>query len=189
MKFISKVLASGFALASLAAFAERPDYNHFEAGYLRHRLDGGCVQDGFEIGGSAEVSDRVFVGGHYSDVESGEKRKDGPCGSSMLRGSVGLFGDFSSNSTFYGAMSGLQFTPKHGDSDVGWGLEGGFRSYIARGIEAHVAVGLMDVGPVNETYLSAGGVYWFSDAIGAYLDLSTTDEGTSGLALGARFSF
>ncbi len=187
MKFLPRLLVVALMAYPLTAFAERPNYNHFDAGYLRHRLGSGCVQDGLEVGGSIEVSDRVFVAGNYSSVKSSKKDKES-CGSSMLRGSAGIFGDFAEDGTFYGALSGQQFSPKNGDADIGWGAEAGLRTYLARGIEGHVALGLIDVGPINEIYVSVGGIYWFDD-IGVSLDISTSDDDTSGVALGARFSF
>ncbi len=188
MKLITKsALLAVLTTASLQALAERPNFNYAEGGYLRHRLDGGCVQDGLKIAGSAEISDRVFVAGSYSDVESDDKNE--VCGSSMLRGGVGLYGDFSDSASFYGTLSAAQWTPDRGDSETGWALEGGFRSFLTREIEFGALIGLQDVGTVNEAYVAINGIYWFSDQLGAYIEASASDESTKGLGLGVRFSF
>ncbi|HMW48757.1 MAG TPA: hypothetical protein PKD17_01960 [Cellvibrionaceae bacterium] len=189
MKLFTKtVLVAALATASLGALAERPNFNYLEGGYLRHRIDNGCVQDGLKIAGSAEISDRVFVAGSYSDV-SDDNKAPPKCGSSMLRAGAGLYGDFSDAASFYGTLSGVQFTPDGGDSDTGWAIEGGFRSFITNEVEIGALVGLHDVGPVNEAYISVNGIYWFSDQLGAYIEASASDESTKGLGLGIRLSF
>ncbi|HEY6527798.1 MAG TPA: hypothetical protein VIZ65_03820 [Cellvibrionaceae bacterium] len=188
MKLFTKtVLMTALTVASLEALAERPNFNFVEGGYLRHRLDGGCVQDGLKIAGSAEISDRVFVAGSYSNVEGDDKQDQ--CGSSMLRAGLGLYGDFSDAASFYGTISGVQWSPDGGDSETGWAIEGGFRSFITREVEIGALVGLHDVGPINEAYISVNGIYWFSDQLGAYIEASASDESTRGLGLGVRFSF
>jgi hypothetical protein len=189
--FVRHFCALLLAVPAATAWAERPSFNILEAGYARQRLDNGCVQDGLQLGASAEISDRVFVAGNWTDVESDEDKDDdrADCGSSLLRGSVGLIGDYGRSANFYGAMSLVQFTPEGGDSDMGWGLEGGFRSFVASGLEAQVAVGMVDVGPLNEVYLSATGTYWFDEMLGVYLTLSVSDESTKGLGLGGKISF
>lgn len=187
--FTKTVLLVAVAATSMDALAERPNFNFIEGGYVRHRLDGGCVQDGLSVAGSAEISDRLFVAGSYSDVSDDDKKDLTECGSSMLRAGVGLYGDFSDSASFYGTVSGLQFTPDGGDTDTGWSLQAGFRSFLTREIELGALVGLQDVGPVNELYVSVNGIYWFSDQLGAYIEASASDESTKGLGLGVRFSF
>lgn len=190
MKLVAKTVLLGALVAtSLDALAERPNFNFVEGGYLRHRLDNGCVQDGLNIAGSAEISDRVFVAGSYSDVSDDNDSDRRYCGSSMLRGGVGLSGDISSEAVFYGTLSALQFTPDGGDAETGFAIQGGFRSFLTREIEFGALVGLQDVGPVNELYLSVNGIYWFSDQLGAYIEASVSDESTQGLGLGVRLSF
>lgn len=187
--FTKSALLAVLATASLQALAERPNFNYLEGGYLRHRIDNGCVQDGLKIAGSAEISDRVFVAGSYSDVSDDNKKDAKRCGSSMLKAGAGLYGDFSDSASFYGTLSGAQFTPDGGDSDTGWAIEGGFRSFVTPEIEIGGLVGLQDVGPVNEAYIAVNGIYWFSDQLGAYIEASASDESTKGLGLGVRLSF
>lgn len=191
MKMIAKtVLATALAVSTLDALAERPSFNFLEGGYVRHRIDNGCVQDGIGIGGSAEISDRIFVAGNYSDVSDDNDNDNKDCGSSMLRAGAGIYGDFSDSASFYGSVYGLQFKPDGADdSDTGWALQAGFRSFITREFELGALVGLQDVGPVNEVYISVNGIYWFSDQLGAYLEASASDESTKGLGLGVRFNF
>jgi hypothetical protein len=187
--FTHLALFGALLVPALDALAERPNFNYLEGGYLRHRIDNGCVQAGLKIAGSAEISDRVFVAGNYSDVSDDNEKDLKRCGSSMLRGGVGLYGDFSDSASFFGTLSGAQFTPDDGDSDLGWALEGGFRSFLTREFEFSALIGLHDVGPVNEAYVSVNGIYWFSDQLGAYIEASASDESTKGLGLGVRFSF
>lgn len=191
MKMFAKtVLVTTLALSSVQALAERPSFNYLEGGYVRHRLDNGCVQDGIGIGGSAEISDRIFVAGSYSDVNDDNKKDPEGCGSSLLRAGAGIYGDFSDSASFYGSVYGLQFKPDGSDdSDSGWALQAGFRSFLTNEVELGALVGLHDVGPVNEVYVAVNGIYWFSDQLGAYIEASASDESTKGLGLGVRFNF
>jgi hypothetical protein len=191
MKMFAKtVLVTALAVSSLEALAERPSFNYLEGGYVRHRIDNGCVQSGLGIGGSAEISDRIFVAGSYSDVSDDDKKDADFCGSSLLRAGAGIYGDFSDSASFYGTISGLQFKPDGADdSDTGWAIQAGFRTFLSPEFEMGALIGLQDVGPVNEAYISVNGIYWFTDQLGAYLEASASDESTKGLGLGARFSF
>ena len=47
--FTKSALLAVLATASLQALAERPNFNYLEGGYLRHRIDNGCVQDGLKL--------------------------------------------------------------------------------------------------------------------------------------------
>ncbi len=171
----------------LSALAQRPDYNYLDVGYVHHRLGNDCVQDGLEAGGSLEVTDRTYVLGHFSDVQS-NKRGKANCGSGLLQLGAGLNGDFTDVSTFYAHMSLVHFSPREGGSELGWSGETGLRGYIAPHIETRVRVGVMDVGPISEIYLKAGGVYWF-EVVGLYFDAIVSEDDTTGFTLGARFTF
>ena len=171
----------------VTAMAQRPDYNFFDFGYLRHRLDTGCLQDGFEIGGSLELTDRTFVQGRYSDVGSSRSGKYS-CASNLLQVGAGLNGDLTEEASFYGTLSGVHFSPHVGDAEWGWAAEAGLRTYLAPGIEVHAALGLVEAKPLSETYLKVRGVYWF-DVVGVYFDVSNSTDDTATFALGARFTF
>lgn len=186
MRILHGFLAVLLALP-LAALADRPGYNFVDAGYLRHRLDSGCVQDGLELGGSLEVSDRTFLQGRFSDVGSNRDGKNS-CASSLLQLGAGINGDFSEQASFYGSLSGVRFDPNIGRSKLGWAAEAGLRTYLAPGIEVHAALGLVEASPLSETYIKVGGVYWF-EVFAVYFDVSNSNDDTASFAMGARFTF
>src|SRR5690606_14394890 len=77
-----------FATSIAPAFASRPNYNYFGAGYARQHLDLGCEQDGLFLEGSLTLNELVYFHASHTDLTSNSW-----CGSTSTALSLGLRAD------------------------------------------------------------------------------------------------
>ncbi|HEX7029604.1 MAG TPA: outer membrane beta-barrel protein [Gammaproteobacteria bacterium] len=170
------------AIAADGAFAadKNLSYTYGQFGYSDRDFDGPSA-DGFDIEGSYEVTDMVFVFGSYSD----------------------LSGDFDSSALTFGAGAAIGLTDTvdgYGkvafiDSEIGpvddsgLGLEFGVRSMIADKIELFGDLQYVDIYDDTDTILELGGRYWMQDNLGFSVSYQDGDFTGSGITLAARYGF
>lgn len=187
-KIIAAVAALALPVAAIAAdsnddmFAADKNfsYTYGQFGYTDRDFDGASA-DGFEIEGSFELTDMLFVVGGYSDLSG-----DGD--SSTLNLGVGAAIGLNENLDGYAQFNFLQNDLGPID-DTGYGLEFGVRSMIAEQVELFGDLKYVDIYEDTDTILELGGRYWMDDNLGFSLSYEDGDFTGSGITLAARYNF
>jgi hypothetical protein len=170
------LLGSLCLLAPTALLAQETgpgmSYSAFDVGYLVDvELDGGADGDGFEIGGSYEITDKFYLLGEWQDWSfdggiDGEQLELGGGFHTPLSNTV----DFVATLSYIDAeLSGNNFSV----DDDGLAVSGGVRARLSDSFELNGAVRLVDFDEGgNDTGFTVGGRWYFDDnmAITAHAD-------------------
>jgi len=165
------------------------DYNYFEFTYANIEFDDIDVDgDGFGIGGSYELNDEVFVFGSYQGSDL-----DFSVDATTFGIGVGYHTAMSADLDLVANVS-YQWVeidvPGFGDEDDdGFGLGVGLRYAASPEVELNAGISYVDFGDGgDDTALSAGALYNFTDAFTAGVGGSFSDDASS-IALVARLYF
>lgn len=184
-KLLVAVLA---ALAPKLLWAEM-NYNNVEVSFIDVELDSGPFNvdgDGFEIAGSYELNDQIFLFGKWQD----QSLDFGIDGRSLEIGG-GLRHSFSSKLDFVASLSYVDAEVKAGNvtaDDDGLALGGGIRGRVNDSVELEAGVKYVDFDNGSDTGFSFGGRYYFNSqmAFGASADFN---DNADTLRLGFRWEF
>jgi len=176
------------ALAPSALLAEM-NYTNFEVSMVDVELDGPFAVDGdgFEIGGSYELNDRIHVFGEWQD----QSLDFGIDGRSLELG-AGLTHGFSDTLDFVGTLSYVDAEVKAGNftaDDDGLALGGGIRTLVGESFEVDAGLKYVDFDESgSDTGVSVGRRYYFNDsmALGASADFN---DNADTLRIGFRWEF
>jgi len=136
-------------------------YSAFDVGYLIDvELDGpGNIDgDGFEIGGSYELTDKFYVFGEWQDWSL-----DAGVDGEQLELGGGFHTPLSNTVDFVATLSYLDAEIGNGDDD-GLGLSGGVRARLSDSFELDGGVRFVDFDEGgNDTGFTVGGRWYFAD--------------------------
>ena len=178
-----------FLLALSASASAEFDYNYFEFVYANIEFDDIDVDgDGFGIGGSYALNEDIFVFGSYQGADL-----DFSVDATTFGIGVGYHTAVSEVVDLVASVS-YQFVeldiPGAGDEDDdGFGLGVGLRYAASPELELNAGISYVDFGDGgDDTALSAGALYNFTDAFTAGIGGSFSDD-TSSVTLIARLYF
>jgi len=178
-----------FLLALSANASAEFDYNFFEFTYSDIEFDDIDVDgDALGIGGSFELNDDVFVFGSYQDADL-----DFSVDATTVGIGVGYHTPLSEVVDLVANVS-YQWVevdvPGFGDEDEdGFGLGVGMRFAATPEFEVNAGISYVDLGDGgDDTALSVGGLYNFTDAFTAGIGGSFSDD-VSSISLIARLYF
>jgi len=186
------LLGSLCLLAPTALLAQEtgPDmsYSAFDISYLLDvELDGGADGDGFEIGGSYELTDKFYVFGEWQDTSldfgiDGEQLELGGGFHTPLSNTV----DFVATLSYINA----EFENNFGSADDdGLALGGGVRARLSDSFELNGAVRFVDFDESgNDTGFTVGGRWYFADNMAITAQADFFDE-VDVLGIGFRAEF
>ena len=186
------MLRSSLLIFLLVLFADASadfDYNYFEFSYADIEFDDFDVDgDAWGIGGSYELNDDIFVFGGYQSADL-----DFSVDATTFRIGVGYHTPLSEAVDLVGNVSYLWTevdVPGLGDvDDDGFGLGVGVRYAATPQVELNGAINYVDFSDGgDDTALSVGGLYNFTDAFTAGVGASFSDD-VSSIALIARLYF
>ena len=165
------------------------NYTKFDVSLLDVELDGpfDVDGDGFSLGGSFELSDRLHVFGEWQD-----QSLDGGVDGRSVEIGAGISHGFSDTLDFVGTLSYLDAEVKAGSftaDDDGLALGGGIRTRVADSFEVDALLKYVDYDNAGgDTGVSVGGRYYFngSMALGASADFN---DNADTLRVGFRWEF
>ena len=189
MKRTAIVAAVLAALAPQLSSAEM-NYSNVEVSFIDVELGQGPFDvdgDGFEVSGSYEINDRIFLFGEWQD-QSLDFGIDGR----QIELGAGYTHGLSDKLDLVGTLSFLDTEVKAGNvtaDDDGLALGGGVRGRVNESIELEAGLKYMDLDAAgSDTGLTFGGRYYFnpSMALGASADFN---DNVDTLRLGFRWEF
>jgi hypothetical protein len=165
------------------------NYTNFEVSFIDVELgqNSNVDGDGFELAGSYELNDRIFLFGEWQD----QSLDFGIDGRSLEIGG-GMAHSFSDKLDFVGSLSYVDAEVKVGSltaDDDGLALGGGIRSRVAESVELDASLKFVDFDQAgSDTGMSIGGRYYFnpSMALGASADFN---DNADTLRVGFRWEF
>lgn len=176
------------ALAS-PAFADGLSYNYLEAGFAQIDLDDDIVDvdgDGFEIGGSFEVGDQLFVFADYGSADF-----DFGVDLDQLSVGLGFHTPLSNNADFVAKIAYVSAEVSafgfSADED-GFGASIGLRGKPSERVELEGFIDYVDLGDGDDTSVSGAAWYEFTEAFAVGLNVGLGDDVTS-YGIGARLYF
>ena len=159
--------AKSAAPAPAGAFS----YSGIDARYLTvHVKDPGTSASGTALGYTHTVGDKIFMGVGYSSISTGDFTVQGQTGNSKttsLSVTLGAHRPITPTLDFSGAVDYMYGEAKAGgafvggNTEKGWGLEGGVRGRYSPQIEWGVALNYVSIFGSSDTSLSARGLYQF----------------------------
>ena len=178
-----------FLLVLATSASAEFDYDFFEVTYAEVEFDDIDVDgDGLGIGGSYSLNEDVFVFGSYqgADLDFGIDASTFTVGVGYHTG-VSEVVDLVANVSYQFVEIDI---PGFGDEDDdGFGLGVGLRYAAARNLELSAGINYVDLGDGgDDTTLSAGALYNFTDAFTAGVGTSFGDD-VDAIALIARLYF
>jgi len=187
---ISVMVFSG--VLSTHVIADSPTYNTIKAGYLN--VEGGDA--GFEVEGSFEVNDSIYLKAEYATVTDENFFWGEDLELSFLNFGMGFHSSLSENTDFFTEIEYVKAEASfYGESESENGVEIGLgiRSMISSNFEMNASVNYIDLGgneysSGNDTYVEIGVMYTMVDNLGIYLDMESDFDDNS-FSLGLRFSF
>jgi hypothetical protein len=181
----------GASLVSTACLAadQGPKWTYLEANYTYVDFDDFDADgDLFGVSGSLAVTDLFHL---FASYDTGEISPDGPFNIDLdvdqfvLGGGINY--PLSDTVDLVGQVGWVHAEVEDLDDD-GVGLFGGVRAMVTPQLELNGGVGYVDVGDSDDTSLSLGLVYSFTDMFAVSADVSFGDEVTS-YGVGLRFYF
>ena len=165
------------------------NYTKFDVSLIDVELDGPFEVDGdgFALGGSFELNDRLHLFGEWQD----QSLDFGIDGRSLEVG-AGITHGFSDTLDFVGTLSYLDAEVKAGNvtaDDDGLALGGGIRSRVGNSFEVDAMLKYVDFDESgSDTGFLVGGRYYFNDsmALGASADFN---DNADTLRVGFRWEF
>lgn len=165
------------------------NYTKLDVSILDVELDGpfGVDGDGFSLGGSFEVSDRLHIFGEWQDHSL-----DGGVDGRSIEIGAGVTHDFSDTLDFVGTLSYLDSEVKLGNftaDDDGLALGGGVRSRLADSFEVDAMLKYVDFDEAGgDTGVLVGGRYYFNDSMALGTSAELNDNADT-LRIGFRWEF
>ena len=140
-------------------------------------VDGG---DGIEIGGSYRLNQDIYLLASYQDLDIG------PFSLEYLEFGGGYI--IPNKKIDFAAEFSLISVDINGNSESGYSLSGGGRSYLSPEFEARVFARRIDDGNNSDTFIELGGDYFLSPdlSIGVTLEVASDSDA---LTFGARLYF
>lgn len=183
------VVAVACVAAPMVALADAPRYTYVEGEYqsIDIDIDVGPTDvsvdgDGFGIGGSAAITERVFVRGAYSnlDVE----------GIDVDQYEIGIGGNVPTEENFHlvGEVGYTRAELNSADDD-GFFVSGGFRWMASPQFELNAGLNYVDLDDSgDDTSLTVGGVFNVSPDLALEGNIELADDATA-YAFGLRYYF
>lgn len=187
-KNLMPLLAAGALLAPAHALADI-SYSYGQLDYQMVDADNDDG-DGFQLGGSFELTPNVFVLGEYQDgdFDSGLEYTAYRLGAGYhapVNEKVDWYGQFTWEN--YEVELDTPFGTASADED-GFGLEGGLRGMVTKQIELNGHVKYVDLGDnIDDTLIGVGALYHASQQFAVGAEYEDGDEST--FSLFARFHF
>jgi opacity protein-like surface antigen len=183
------LLGAAFAALVPNVLLADMNYTNLEVSLLDVEQEAGpnVDGDGFEVAGSYELSERIFLFGEWQD-HSLDQGVDGR----VIEVGAGLAHDFSDKLDFVASLSFVDAEVKSGNftaDDDGLALGGGIRSRVADSVEIDAGLKYVDFDNAGgDTGLSVGGRYYFKNsmAVGASADFN---DNADTLRIGFRWEF
>lgn len=190
------------AAATSFTYASEMNYTYVAVAYLDSELDDSDIDldfDGFGIAGSFAIGDTFFVTAAYVDQDGdGFDSFLGDFDAEVEQFSVGLGAhtavtdsiDFVVTVSYVDAEVGLDVAGfSFSDDADGFGVSIGLRGKATDAIELEGSVQYVDLGDSSDdTSISLGGRYYFSDNFAAGVGASFGDDAT-GFEVGVRYEF
>ena len=164
------------------------NYTNLEVSLLDVEQEGPNVDgDGFELAGSYELGDKIFLFGEWQD-HSLDQGVDGR----QIELGAGLTHSFSDKLDFVASLSYLDAEVKLGNftaDDDGLALGGGIRSRVADSVELDAGLKYVDFDNAGgDTGFSVGGRYYFNDSMAVGGSAEFNDNADT-LRIGFRWEF
>lgn len=181
---------AGLLLVAGGATAAELDYNYAELRYIDTELDAGAVDadgDGFELGGSLELTDAVHIFGNFQTLDFGAG-----IDVSAFEVGGGYVMPLNNGADLIGRLSyidGEIDTPFGDADDSGFGFSAGMRNMFTPQIEGRAFINYADLDESgSETSFELAGDYFLNDQIALGASLELGDDVTT-WTLGARWYF
>jgi opacity protein-like surface antigen len=165
-KKLAALIATGTLLAAVpfAAQADSLGYSYWQLGYVSADIDGiSDTADGWGVGLSYEVTDRIFINAGYTDVGATVSGFD--IDEQDLSLGVGYAYPISPNNDLIGRVGYVRAEAEveaFGDgSDDGYSLGVGWRSRPLDSIELEAAVNYIDLSDAGDTTTYGLGAFWY----------------------------
>jgi outer membrane usher protein FimD/PapC len=184
-KKLAALIATGamFAAVPFAAQADSLGYSYWQLGYASVDVDGLTDQmDGYAVGLSYEVTDRIFINAGYSDVGSTEAGFD--IDEQDLSLGVGYAYPLTPNNDLIGRIGYVRAEAEieslGSGSDDGYSLGVGWRGRPLDSIELEAAVNYIDLSDAGDTTSFGLGAFWyFTPQVALAVGGSYNDDATS----------
>jgi hypothetical protein len=194
MRFRLECTIAGLVLPTVlfagSAAAAELDYDYAELRWLDTELDAGGFDadgDGFEIGGSLELTEEVHLFGNYQTLDFG-----GGVDASAFEIGGGYVMPLNNGGDLVGRLSYIDGEIDAGPGnfdDSGFGISAGFRNMFHPQIEGRAFVNYADLDESgSETSFEVAGDYFLNDEIALGASLEFGDDVTT-WTLGARWFF
>lgn len=181
---------AGLLLAGGSAAAAELDYNYAELRYLDTELDAGTVDvdgDGFEVGGSLELTQSVHLFGSFQTLDFGSG-----IDLSAFEVGGGYVMPLNNGADLVGRLSyidGEIDTPVGDADDSGFGFSAGLRNMFTPQIEGRAFINYTDLDESgDETSIELAGDYFLNDEIALGASLELGDDVTT-WTIGGRWYF
>lgn len=173
--------------------AEASNFNYVEAAYLQGDIDGLDV-DGWEVEGSVEVTEQVFLFADYARLELDEDLGFDAEADLQRIGAGYIFGE-NATGNFFGTLAYARVDEEASfgsvstsDDDDGYSLGLGTRFNLGSQAEVRFGVNYTDLGEGDSLVTSAALVYNFAPFLAGVAEYSRDDD-TDSIGLGVRFYF
>ncbi len=180
-KILFAVLASTFAFGASAA---ELSFNNFGVGYARADFGCGSDCDGFNLLGSVEINDMFSANVDYTNIDTFGGSVD------VTYLGLGLRNEYSDSAAFFGQLGAARVSAdtNFGSGSTTKGFAGvGLRSMFSERFEGEALVRKVFASNLDAS-LKLTGTYFFTDAVGASLNIETSDGDTGG-GVGLRMNF
>ena len=180
-KILLAVLAS--AIASTASAAEL-SFNNLEVGYSQLEFSCSSDCDGFNLIGSVEINDMFSASVDYTGVSGNGADAD------LTYLALGIRNEFSDNAAVFGQAGAARIgidTPFGNESETKGFAGVGVRGMFNERFEGEALVRKVFASDVDAS-LKLTGTYFFTDTVGASLNVETSNGDTGG-GVGLRVNF
>ncbi len=178
IRFITAVAILSFTATFNTYAANHGNGIEYTFGEVRFvDVDGG---DGIEIGGSFRFDKQFYGIASFQDLDGG--------GVSVELFEFGGGFIYPVNNIDFVAEASLISADAPGNSDTGFALTGGLRSYVTPVLEGRVNVRHEDIFDVSDTFIELGGDYFLTTALSIGVTLELASEADR-LTFGGRFYF
>lgn len=190
-KHVAAVLATSALLATvpLSAQADSLGYTYWQLGYVGADIDGlSDKADGWGVGLSYEVTDRIFIAAGYTDVGATEAGID--LDEQDLSLAVGYAYPITPNNDLIGRVGYVRAEAEiesFGDgSDDGYSLGVGWRTRPLDAVELEAAIQYIDLSDAGDTTSYGLGAFWyFTPQVGLAVSGAFSDDVTT-YSIGVR---
>ena len=171
-------------LFPFSASAAPLSYNNLELDFYDVEIDGSPVEDeGFALGGSAEITPNIFLSGRYADSDQLQRISAG----------VGAHTPLAQNTSLYGVLSFEDIDIDRLNQDEnGFGVEGGLRHALTTNLEVNGGVQYISIDDVavfdDEVGYKLGATYNFTERLGLKAGANMIDDYEE-FTIGGRYSF